>query len=477
MLEIKNFINGEWVDSHKTVDNINPANTNDVINQAAEGSAADIDSAVQAAKKAFATWRDTTPQARHDLLDAIGNAILARKEEFGTVLAREEGKTLPEAIGETVRAGQVFKFFAGEALRCAGEIMSSVRPDVDIDVIREPIGVVGLITPWNFPIAIPAWKMAPALAFGNCVVFKPAPATPGTSYILAKLFDECGGPPGVLNMVMGDGAEVGDALVTHKDVAAISFTGSVKTGRGIIASCGASQKKVQVEMGGKNPMIVMEDADLSIAVPACINGAYFSTGQRCTASSRFIVHAAVHDEFVAAVLEGMEKLRIGDPLQETTDIGPVIDERQLASNLRYVALAAEEGATVQGGERLELENPGYYQAPALFTKTNNSMRINQEEIFGPCASVIKVGDFDEAIATANDVEFGLSSGICTTSLKYSREFKRRADAGVLMVNLPTAGLDYHVPFGGRKASSYGPKEQGRYAVEFYTMVKTAYTYA
>jgi acyl-CoA reductase-like NAD-dependent aldehyde dehydrogenase len=477
MLETKNFINGEWVGGHKTVENINPANTNDVINQAAEGTAADIDSAVQAASIAFPAWRDTTPQVRHDLLDAIGNAILDRKEEFGTVLAREEGKTLPEAIGETVRAGQVFKFFAGEALRCAGEIMNSVRPGVDIDVIREPIGVVGIITPWNFPIAIPAWKMAPALAYGNCVVFKPAPATPGTSYILAQLFDEFGGPPGVLNMVMGDGAEVGDALVTHPKVAAISFTGSVKTGRGIIASCGASQKKVQVEMGGKNPMIVMDDADLSIAVPACVNGAYFSTGQRCTASSRFVVHQAVHDEFVAAVGEGMQKLRIGDPLQATTDIGPVIDERQLASNLRYVALAAEEGAIVQGGERLELENPGYYQAPALFTQTSNDMRINQEEIFGPCASVIKVSDFDEAIATANDVEFGLSSGICTTSLKYAREFKRRADAGVLMVNLPTAGLDYHVPFGGRKASSYGPKEQGRYAVEFYTMVKTAYTYA
>jgi aldehyde dehydrogenase (NAD+) len=477
MLEIKNFINGEWVDGHKTVENINPANTNDVINQVAEGTSADIDSAVQAASNAFPAWRDTTPQARHDLLDAIGNAILERKEEFGTVLAREEGKTLPEAIGETVRAGQVFKFFAGEALRCAGEILSSVRPGVDVDIIREPIGVVGIITPWNFPIAIPAWKMAPALAYGNCVVFKPAPATPGTSYILAQLFDEFGGPPGVLNMVMGDGAEVGDALVTHPMVAAISFTGSVQTGRGIIASCAASQKKVQVEMGGKNPMIVMEDADLSIAVAACINGAYFSTGQRCTASSRFVVHQAVHDEFVAAVSAGMSKLRVGDPLEATTDIGPVIDERQLTSNLRYVALAAEEGALVEGGERLDLDNPGYYQAPALFTQTSNDMRINQEEIFGPCASVIKVGDFDEAITIANDVEFGLSSGICTTSLKYAREFKRRADAGVLMVNLPTAGLDYHVPFGGRKASAYGPKEQGRYAIEFYTMVKTAYTYA
>lgn len=476
MLEIKNFINGEWVVGHKTMDNINPANTNDVINRAAVGTAADIDSAVQAASNAFASWRNSTPQVRHDLLDAIGNAILERKEEFGKVLAREEGKTLPEAIGESIRAGQVFKFFAGEALRCSGELLDSVRPGVDIDVIREPIGVVGLITPWNFPIAIPAWKIAPALAFGNCVVFKPAPATPGTSHILAQLFAEFGGPPGVLNMVMGD-ADVGDALVSHAKVAAISFTGSVKTGRGIIARCAETQKKVQTEMGGKNPMIVMEDADMSIAVPACINGAYFSTGQRCTASSRFIVHQAVHDDFVAAVIEGMQKLRIGDPLESATEIGPVIDERQLHSNLRYVELAAEEGAVVQGGERLELENPGYFQAPALFTETRNDMRINQEEIFGPCASVIKIGDFDEAIATANDVEFGLSSGICTTSLKYAREFKRRADAGVLMVNLPTAGLDYHVPFGGRKASSHGPKEQGRYAVEFYTMVKTAYTFA
>lgn len=477
MVQIQNFINGHWAAGRQVIDNINPANTNDVINQATQGSAADIGAAVQAARDAFPAWRDATPQVRHDLLDAIGNAILDRKEKYGAVLSREEGKTLPEGIGETVRAGQVFKFFAGEALRCSGELVSSVRTGVDIDVIREPLGIVGIITPWNFPIAIPAWKIAPALAFGNCVVFKPAAPTPGTAQILAKLFEEFGGPPGVLNMVLGSGTDVGEALVSHPDIAAISFTGSIGVGSAIAAKCGASQKKVQVEMGGKNPMIIMEDADLSIAVPACVNGAFFSTGQRCTASSRFIVHSAIHDEFVSGVTKSMADLRVGDPMEITTDIGPVIDEKQLASNLRYVDLAAEEGAIVSGGSRLELDKPGFYQAPALFMDTNNKMRINQEEIFGPCASVIKVDNFDEAIATANDVEFGLSSGICTTSLKYAREFKRRADAGVLMVNLPTAGLDFHVPFGGRKASSYGPKEQGRYAIEFYTMVKTAYTFA
>lgn len=477
MEELKNYINGEWVSGYKTIDNVNPSDLTDVINTCAQGTADDVNRAVAAAKAAFKFWRNVTPQVRYDLLDAIGTALLARKEDIGKILSREEGKTVPEGIGETIRAGQVFKFFAGEALRFTGERVDSIRPGVDVDIIREPLGVVGLITPWNFPVAIPAWKMAPALAYGNCVVFKPASLTPGIAQVIVKLFEEFGGPAGVLNMVMGGGVEVGEAIVSHPDVAAISFTGSVGVGSGIAATCGAMQKKVQLEMGGKNPMIVMEDADLSIAIPACVNGAFFSTGQRCTASSRFIVHEAIHDEFVAGVKAALAELRVGDAADPDTDIGPVIDEKQLASNLRYVALAKEEGAEVHGGERLEFEKNGYYQAPALFLNTHNAMRINQEEIFGPCASVIKVASFDEAIAVANDTEFGLSSGICTTSLKYTREFKRQADAGVLMVNLPTAGLDYHVPFGGRKKSSYGPKEQGKYAIEFYTMVKTAYTCA
>jgi aldehyde dehydrogenase (NAD+) len=474
MKETMQYINGNWRSGRSQIPNINPSDTSEVISEVAQGNADDVEDAVAAARGAFRAWHNATPQVRHDLLDNIGNTLLARREEIGTLLSREEGKTLAEGMAETARAGQIFKFFAGEALRLTGELVCSVRPGVDVEIVREPVGVVGIITPWNFPIAIPAWKIAPALAYGNCVVFKPANLAPACAAVLAELFEEFGGPPGVFNMVLGGGAQVGGALVSHPDVAAISFTGSVAVGSEIAATCGALQKKVQVEMGGKNPMIIMDDADLSIAVPACVNGAFFSTGQRCTASSRLIVHAAIHDEFVNAIRNAMQQLKVGNALHPDTDIGPVIDEAQLSSNLRYVELAKAEGAEVFGGECLERDTPGFYQAPALFMSTENSMRINQEEIFGPCASVIKIDNFQDAITIANDTKFGLSAGICTSSLKYAREFKRQAEAGVLMVNLPTAGLDYHVPFGGRKGSSYGPKEQGQYAVEFYTMVKTAY---
>lgn len=346
-----------------------------------------------------------------------------------------------------------------------------------MEVTREPVGVVGLVTPWNFPIAIPAWKAAPALAFGNCVILKPADLTPGCAHVIAEIIHECGCPPGVFNLVMGRGSKVGEALVTHPGIDAISFTGSVATGHHIAETCGRIRKKVQLEMGGKNPMVVLNDADLSIAVPACLNGTFFSTGQRCTASSRLIVEAGIHDAFVDAMTKAMQALKVGNALDGSTQIGPVVDEKQLNSNLAYVDLAGQEGATVIGGQRLELDNPGFYQAPALFLNTDNNMRINREEIFGPCGSVIKAADFEEAVAIANDTEFGLSAGICTASLKSTREFKRRAAAGMVMVNLPTAGVDYHVPFGGRKGSSFGAREQGRYAVEFYTTVKTSYVYA
>ena len=411
------------------------------------------------------------------MLDAVGNAILARKDEIGRLLSREEGKTLAEGIGETARAGQVFKFFAGEALRVVGDLQASVRPGIDVEVTREPVGVVGLITPWNFPIAIPAWKAAPALAFGNCVVMKPADLTPGCAHILAELLAEAGCPPGVFNLVMGRGSVVGEAMLNHPDINAISFTGSVPTGRRIAVRCAETMKKVQLEMGGKNPMVILDDADLAVAVPACLNGAFFSTGQRCTASSRLIVQEGIHDAFVDAMSNAMKKLVIGDALDTATQIGPVVSESQLNANLSYVDLAREEGAEVIGGERLSLSQDGYYQAPALFVGSNNEMRINREEIFGPCASVIKVASFEEAVAVANDTEFGLSAGICTRSLKHASVFKKQSQAGMIMVNLPTAGVDYHVPFGGRKGSSYGSREQGRYAIEFYTTVKTSYVFA
>lgn len=473
----KNLIGGDWVDGSQVSHNINPSNVSDVVGDYAQGAEQDVEQAVAAARQALPAWASASPQVRHDVLDAVGNAILARKDEIGRLLSREEGKTLAEGIGETARAGQVFKFFAGEALRVVGDLQASVRPGIDVEVTREPVGVVGLITPWNFPIAIPAWKAAPALAFGNCVVMKPADLTPGCAHILAELLAEAGCPPGVFNLVMGRGSVVGEAMLNHPDINAISFTGSVPTGRRIAVRCAETMKKVQLEMGGKNPMVILDDADLAVAVPACLNGAFFSTGQRCTASSRLIVQEGIHDAFVDAMSNAMKKLVIGDALDTATQIGPVVSESQLNANLSYVDLAREEGAEVIGGERLSLSQDGYYQAPALFVGSNNEMRINREEIFGPCASVIKVASFEEAVAVANDTEFGLSAGICTRSLKHASVFKKQSQAGMIMVNLPTAGVDYHVPFGGRKGSSYGSREQGRYAIEFYTTVKTSYVFA
>lgn len=469
-----NLIGGEWVAGSASIPNLNPSDTNDVIGHYASAGADAVDAAVEAARAAAPAWAAATPQVRHDLLDAVGSEILARKGEIGRLLAREEGKTLAEGIGEAARAGQVFKFFAGEVLRVAGDMQPSVRPGIDVEVTREPVGVVGLITPWNFPIAIPAWKTAPALAYGNCVILKPAGLTPGCAQIIAEVLHRHGCPPGVFNLVAGSGATVGDALVNHTGIDAISFTGSVATGHRIAETCGKLRKKVQLEMGGKNPMVVLDDADLDTAVEACLNGSFYSTGQRCTASSRLIVQSGIHDAVVNALTQKMQALKVGDAVDPATQIGPVVDERQLASNLRYVELAREEASEVIGGERLSLGKPGFYQAPALFLGTDNAMRINREEIFGPCASVIEVADFDTALAVANDTDFGLSAGICTSSLKYATAFRRQSQAGMVMVNLPTAGVDYHVPFGGRKGSSYGAREQGRYAVEFYTTVKTAY---
>jgi len=477
----KNLINGEWVDGPRASRNINPSDTRDLIGEYAQADVAQARAAIAAARAAFGRWSLSTPQQRFDVLDAAGTEILARRAELGDLLAREEGKTLPEAIGEVVRAGNIFKFFAGEALRVGGEVIPSVRPGVGVEVTREPIGVVGLITPWNFPIAIPAWKIAPALAFGNSVVLKPADLVPGSAWQLADILKRAGLPDGVFNLVMGRGAEVGAELLENRQVDAISFTGSVATGQRVAAACVARGAKFQLEMGGKNPFVVLDDADLDVAVAAAVNSGFFSTGQRCTASSRLIVTAGIHDRFIAAVVERMKTLKVDDARTAGTDIGPVVDERQLAQDLEYIAIAKAEGATLAaGGEALPTSSagaPGFYLTPALFTGTAPAMRINQEEVFGPVVSVIQAKDYDEALALANDTPFGLATGIATTSLKHATHFKRHAQAGMVMVNLPTAGVDYHVPFGGRKASSHGPREQGRYAAEFYTTVKTAYTQA
>lgn len=474
----KNLIGGEWVQSGRTSRNINPSDTRDLVGEYAQADAAQAREAIAAATKAQPAWAATTPQQRFDILDAAGGEILARRQELGDLLAREEGKTLPEAVGEVARAGNIFKFFAAEALRTGGELVPSVRPGIGVEVTREPVGVVGLITPWNFPIAIPAWKLAPALAFGNAVVLKPADLVPGSAWALADILQRCGLPAGVLNLVMGRGSEVGQVLLEDGRVNAISFTGSVATGRRIAAACAARMAKFQLEMGGKNPMVVLDDADLDVAVNAAVNSGFFSTGQRCTASSRIIVTQGIHDRFVAAMVERMGKLKVDDARASGTDIGPVVDDKQLQQDLEYIGIGRQEGARLLAGgevqERSSAGAPGYYLRPALFTETTAQMRINREEIFGPVVSVIRARDYDEALALANDTEFGLAAGIATTSLKHAAHFKRHAQAGMVMVNLPTAGVDYHVPFGGRKGSSYGPREQGRHAVEFYTTVKTAY---
>jgi acyl-CoA reductase-like NAD-dependent aldehyde dehydrogenase len=472
----KNFIGGEWVAGATVTRNINPSNTNDVVGEYAQADARQASTAIAAAKAAAPGWSRSTPQQRHDALKKVSDEIMARKEELGELLAREEGKTRPEGIGEVTRAGQIFDFFAGEALRLVGEKVASVRPDIEVEMTREAVGVVGIIAPWNFPIAIPAWKIAPALCYGNAVVFKPADLVPGSAHALSEIISRSGLPKGVFNLVMGRGAVVGEAFLNSRDVDAITFTGSVATGRKVASACVARMAKFQLEMGGKNPLVVLDDADLKIAVECAVNGAFFSTGQRCTASSRLIVTRGIHDRFVDAVIERMKGLVVDDACKSGTHIGPVVDQNQLDQDLSYLKVGRDDGAKLAwGGELINREKPGFYLSPALFTEAANTMRISREEIFGPVASVIRVKDYDEALATANDTEFGLASGICTTSLKHASHFKRNAEAGMVMVNLPTAGVDYHVPFGGRKGSSYGPREQGKYAAEFYTTVKTAYT--
>jgi len=475
-----NYIAGEWVGGKSSAENVNPSDTRDVIGLYARADAAQAVDAIAAAQAAQPKWAAFTPQQRADALDRVGSEIAARQAEIADLLAREEGKALPDAAGEVQRAAQIFKFFAGEALRVPGELLASTRPGMSVEVTREPIGVVSIITPWNFPIAIPAWKIAPALAYGNAVVFKPAELVPGSAWALTEILSRAGLPAGTFNLVMGRGRDVGEAMLGDARVAGVTFTGSEGTGRRVAQACVTRRgpmARFQLEMGGKNPLVVLDDADLEVAVNCAINGAYFSTGQRCTASSRLIVTAGIHDRFVEAMVAKLKTLAVGDARRAGTVIGPVVDATQLQQDLDYIAIGRAEGATlVFGGEALpEVDGqPGFYLRPALFTGATNAMRICREEIFGPVAAVIRAADADEALALANDTDYGLSAGVCTTSLKWAAHFKRHLQAGMVMVNAPTAGVDPHVPFGGRKASSFGPREQGRHAAEFYTTVKTAY---
>jgi aldehyde dehydrogenase (NAD+) len=471
---LTHFIAGERVAADTPNSSINPSNTDDVVARFPAGGKDEVDAAAKAARAAFPGWADASPEVRSDLLDKVGATIMARAPELGRLLAREEGKTVAEGTGEVMRAARIFKYFAGEALRRHGYTMPSTRPGLDVETHREPVGVCGLITPWNFPIAIPAWKSAPALAFGNTVVLKPAGPTPAIAWALADIIHECGAPAGVFNLVLGESG-VGAAIVDHDEVDLVSFTGSQYVGGKIAEAAVRRQARLQLEMGGKNPLVVLDDADLERAVTCAIDGAFYGTGQRCTASSRVIVAEGIHDRFVEALAERARALKVGDALDPATQIGPAVNQTQLDQNLDYVGIATSEGGKLlAGGEALKLATPGFYMSPAVVADTAPDMRINCEEVFGPVVSTVRVRDYEEALEIANRGQFGLSAGIITNSLKHARHFRRNVRAGMVMVNLPTAGVDYHVPFGGTRKSSYGPREQGFAAVEFYTQIKTVY---
>ena len=472
---LTHFIGGEPVAADTPNASLNPSNTDEVVAYYPAGGKSEVDDAARAARTAFPAWADASPEVRSDLLDKVGATIMARAKELGELLSREEGKTLAEGTGEVMRAARIFKYFAGEALRRHGRTLESTRPGLDVSTYREAVGVFGLITPWNFPIAIPAWKAAPALAFGNTVVLKPASATPAIAHALAAIIHECGAPAGIFNLVIGEGG-VGSAIVDHDEIDGVSFTGSQSVGARVAEGAVRRQARVQLEMGGKNPLVVLDDADLERAVACAVDGGFFATGQRCTASSRAIVADGIHDRFVEALAERARALKVGDALDPATQIGPVVSESQLEQDLAYVTIASDEGGRlVTGGERLSLARPGYFLSPAVIADTLADMRINSEEVFGPLVSTVRVKDYDEALDVANKGQFGLSAGIVTNSLKHARHFRRNVRAGMVMINLPTAGVDYHVPFGGSRKSSYGAREQGFAAVEFFTQTRTVYT--
>ncbi len=474
-----NLIDGEWTParSGRTFQDVNPADTNDVVGELQASDAADADDAVEAAARAFPGWAKTPAPVRGKFLLKAAQALEARLDEVADLLAREEGKTIGEARGETARAVRILEYFGGEGARLGGDTVPSERERVFMYTVRQPLGVVALITPWNFPIAIPAWKLAPALVSGNTVVIKPASQAPLTSLKLVGILQGAGLPKGVLNYVTGSGASLGTPLVAHPKVRAISFTGSDAVGREIAQVAARRLARTQLEMGGKNPTIVLRDADLDTAVECTLNAAFYSTGQRCTATSRAIVEKAIVGPFLDRLVERTKALRIGDPRDPATQLGPAIDANQLETTLRYLDLGKQEGARlVYGGERLTdgALGRGHFLRPAIFSGVEPRSRLAQEEVFGPLLAVLEVDDFDQAVETANAVRFGLSASICTKDLSRALEYVQRAEAGVIMVNLPSAGIEYQIPFGGVKDSSSGPREQGGAAVEFYTETKTVY---
>jgi aldehyde dehydrogenase (NAD+) len=474
----RNFINGQWVESSSglSIERRNPADHDEVVAVVPLSTREEAREAIAAAKAAFPAWRDTPAPVRGKIVARAAAILEARKEEVARLLTREEGKTLKDSLGEVTRSVNILEFTAGEARRMGGETVPSEMPRNFAYTFKQPLGVVGSITPWNFPVAIPVWKAGPALVTGNTRVFKPAEVTPLTAAIIVEIFTEAGTPPGVLNMILGAGEEVGDELVEHDDVRALSFTGSNAIGGTIYAAGARKMKKCQCEMGGKNPVVVLADADLDLAVESTVVGAFGSSGQRCTATSRVVVEDAVADRFVEALAARARKMKAGNGLDSSVDLGPLVDEKQLETVLRYLAIGKKEAKLLAGGERLkggDLDR-GLFVAATVFDHVPWDSVIAQEEIFGPVISVIRVGDFEEAIRVANSVKYGLSSSIYTNDARKIFEFIERIESGMTHVNLPTIASEAHLPFGGVKATGIGLREMGRVAIDFYTEIKTVY---
>src|SRR5579859_604249 len=473
----KNYINGEWIASSQTFENRNPANTGEIVGLFSKGTPQDVADAAAAAAAAFPAWSAMAAPARGNLLYKAADILDRKFDQLGAEMTREEGKTLPEAKGEVRRAINILRYFGGEGSRMPGMLVPSERDRVHMFAIRKPLGVVGLITPWNFPSAIPAWKLAPALICGNTVVLKPASAAPLSAWRIVEALHEAGIPKGVINFVAGSGGELGQALIDAKPLKAVSFTGSCQIGNWLHAEASKRRLRIQLEMGGKNPTIVLADADFNSAVENVVNAAFFSTGQKCTATSRAIVEDAIYDKFLAALIERTKKLKVGDGMQPGIEIGPLVDQAQMDTVLRYIEIGKKEaGAPRAGGNRIAGNglDKGYFVEPTIFADVEERMTIAQEEIFGPVLAVMRAKNFDDAMRIANNIPFGLSASIQTTNLSRVFDYVYKMEAGLLTVNLPSAGVEYQLPFGGTKDSSFGPKEQGPAALEFYSDYKTVY---
>lgn len=471
-----NYINGEWV-TGPTFENRNPANTDELVGLFVKASAADVSRAAEAAEAAFSAWSALPGPARGNYLYKVADILDRKFDEISADMTREEGKTLPEAKGEVRRSINIFRYFAGEGSRMNGLLVPSERDRVHMFAIRKPVGVVGLVTPWNFPSAIPAWKLAPALICGNTVLLKPASVAPLSAWRLVEACHEAGIPKGVVNFIAGSGGEVGDALVDAKPLKAISFTGSCVVGHGLHERASKRRLRIQLEMGGKNPTIVLADADFNSAVENVVNAAFFSTGQKCTATSRVIVEDGIYDKYVDALVASTKKLKVGNGMETGVHIGPAVDKHQLDTNLRYIEIGRKEnGEPKCGGNRITggAFDKGWYIEPTIFTDVEQHHTLAQEEVFGPVLAVMRARDFHHAMEISNAIPFGLSASIQTSNVSRVFDFVYGMEAGLLTVNLPSAGVEYQLPFGGTKDSSFGPKEQGPAALEFYSDYKTVY---